>query len=548
MTPYSGTYTFNMPYQNAPWLQPAMPTFTPNYNNWGSFTPSLWGWGSVGSSSSGNSSSSSNMTLEEYQEAESKADKEKTKKFLAKASTKKILKNGLSEYTTTYTDPQSGVPVEVYADKDGNALKFKVDSNGQIVLDDKGNPIQDENGSFVPINDQKHISQQKKNLEKSEKSDGSATVSMSADEYEKKVPWWKRTLRAGGNALEGTWKMAKSLVGFDENDKWNPVKCLKNIGIVAAGVALTAVCPAAGPILLYAGLAAGGIQVGKGVYKACTAKTVEEIDNAWQDVGIGVATVLASKGGIKAMGKTANVNMDGLKLVTNAKAVVQSQPKWVFSGGIKGSGSRFVSNLKNLNPFKSESKANLQKAESEYARINTEMNNTALTSAEQDALLQRGIQLEQEIAQLKTVRMNELINSPTKWISKANRKAIRQYTGKGIFKSYWQTNTAGKGFFGKSWFVTKKVVGNGFQLTMPWFILWKPLAGQSFMIPYQAIDMNLYTQHYGEGLFNGFFAPEAVQHMSKEDYEKRLAELTEQEKAIKNQLDALNKPSGTTNA
>ncbi len=548
----SGYFTNTTSY-NMPWMQNSMPTFTPSFTP--NFTPSwdwsgsssIYGWGNSSSSSSG---SSSNLSFEEYKEKEAEELEKKLKSTNKNTATTQLLKNGASMYTTMYTDEQSGACVEVYADKDGNPLKFKVDSNGQIALDSNGKPIKDSNGSVMPVSDLKSIEKAKKNLEKSKKEDGSATVSVTAEEYEKKVPWYKRALRAGGNMLQGTFKMAKSLVGYDENGKWNLVKCIKNVAVLAAGVALTAVCPAAGPVLLYAGLGLGAAQVGKGVYKACTAKTVEEIDNAWQDVGVGVATVIASKGGIKGMGKTAGVDTSGLKMVTNAGKLVKSQPKWIFANGFKGSGKSFTTNLKNLNPFKSQTKEKLNQAEHEYVQTNLGMNDSALSVAEKDALLDRAIQLEQEIANLKTARMNELCTSPTKWISKQNRKAVTEHTGKNLVKSYWDANTAGKTCLGKAWisktmFVAGKATKGAMGAMAPDFILWDQIQSGSYMTTFMGTDMLAYKQNYEEGALNSLIAPESVQHLSAEEYDNQLASLTQQEKAIKDQLATLDKKNGS---
>lgn len=168
----------------------------------------------------------------------------------------------------------------------------------------------------------KEIQDTKKALKDGENADGSTTQSMSVKEYRKKTPWWKRIGRAIGNGLNGMWKTAKSLAGFDKDGKWNPWKCLKNVAVVAAGIALTVVCPAAGPVLLYAGLAAGAVQTGKGIYKACKAETVEQLDNAFQDVGVGAVTVLCSRAGLKGAASTANA----------AKVAAQTSTTFVNTG------------------------------------------------------------------------------------------------------------------------------------------------------------------------------------------------------------------------
>lgn len=180
----------------------------------------------------------------------------------------------------------------------------------------------------------KEIQDTKKALKEGENADGSTTQSMSVKEYRKKTPWWKRIGRAIGNGLSGLWKTAKSLAGFDKDGKWNPWKCLKNVALIAGSIALTVVCPAAGPVLLYAGLAAGAIQTGKGVYKFCKAETVEELDNAFQDMGVGFATVACSRAGLKGAASTANAakvaSQTSTTFVNTGKAVSWFNPVQVI--------------------------------------------------------------------------------------------------------------------------------------------------------------------------------------------------------------------------
>ena len=57
-----------------PWMQNVMPTFNPNsgFDSIGSYTPSIYGWGSASSSST---SSNSADSLEDFQESQAKANK-----------------------------------------------------------------------------------------------------------------------------------------------------------------------------------------------------------------------------------------------------------------------------------------------------------------------------------------------------------------------------------------------------------------------------------------------------------------------------------------
>ena len=105
---------------------------------------------------------------------------------------------------------------------------------------------------------------------------------------------------------------------LDDDGKFSWKRTLTTVGVAAAAVAVTvATGGAAAPFLIAAGATMGGIQVGKGIYKANTAKTDAEAEKAWQDIGGGttaiVASVAGAKGALKSAGKVDVSGYHGVK-------------------------------------------------------------------------------------------------------------------------------------------------------------------------------------------------------------------------------------------
>jgi hypothetical protein len=401
------------------WTLAGTSTYSPTSGFSGGFNsvPGIWnGSGSVSDSSTISSSSttaasnSANMTRAELIEQERKKNEAETVQHKAEINQKSMLRRGCSDNTTLYT-MEDGTTEEVYADENGNPIKYKYDENGKLVLGTDGKPIEDTEGMPVPVMDLKNIQKKKEELVNAKKDDDSAVTSMSADEYTKKVPWYKRLGRAAGNMLSGTWKMAKSLVGFDENGKWSPTKALTNAAILVAGIALTAVCPAAGPVLLYAGLAMGAAKVGVGTYKAFTAKNVEEIDNAWQDVGVGIATVVASRNGLKGLSKSTGVSMYSPKeLVAN-----QAQKGAInFAGGKLNWDKTQLPKMPKASDFKTgtKKKQNFETAqqtaetscETKIAELEAKLNEPTITPEEKALIQNEKTMFETHLSELKAAK------------------------------------------------------------------------------------------------------------------------------------------------
>ena len=147
---------------------------------------------------------------------------------------------------------------------------------------------------------------------------------------------WGKTKRALGNVFSGIWDTCKSIVGFEKDGKWNPMKCLRNVAIavgtvalcvfaapVAAGIAgalgasaATTTAVAAGTTAVVSGLKVaagfgavgyGAYTAGKGIHNACNAKTTQEFDEATQSVGQGTFVAAASLCGLRGMSKAAGV-------------------------------------------------------------------------------------------------------------------------------------------------------------------------------------------------------------------------------------------------
>ena len=245
----SGFATDTISYR--PWMQNVTPAFTPAFGviSGGNYTPSVYGWGTTSSGSS--SSSSSSKSLEDYQER------------VAKENKQKLLT--LREYQT-------------------NLAQLEVQNKELKVAEDQ--------------------------LEKATKQeDGSVVIEPSMAEY-KKLPWWKKTLRAASNMGQGIINLATKFIGM-EDGKWDPIKCLKNVGMAVGAIAACAI-PVVGPVigagLLATGVISGGVAVVRGINKANKAETLQELDNAYQDIGAGAFIGVSSALGVRGLGKGFRLN------------------------------------------------------------------------------------------------------------------------------------------------------------------------------------------------------------------------------------------------
>ncbi|MBS6552330.1 MAG: hypothetical protein KH321_00095 [Clostridium sp.] len=120
------------------------------------------------------------------------------------------------------------------------------------------------------------------------------------------------------NFAKGVGNFFKGMV-CDETGKFSIKRTLTTVAVAAGAAALTvATGGAAAPFLVAAGAAMGAVEVGKGAYKAATAKTDAEAEAAWQSIGSGTVGIGLSVAGAKGSLKAAKVDVSGYKGVTGA--------------------------------------------------------------------------------------------------------------------------------------------------------------------------------------------------------------------------------------
>lgn len=143
-------------------------------------------------------------------------------------------------------------------------------------------------------------------LKENKQEDGSVTIDPKIDEF-KKMPWWKKGLRAIAGIGQGVINFGAKLVGYKDG-KWDLKSCITNLAVAAAGVAACAI-PVVGPFiggaLLATGIYSGGRAIYKGFEQAKNAENVQEWDAAFQSIGEGATTLGLSVAGVRSFGKLA---------------------------------------------------------------------------------------------------------------------------------------------------------------------------------------------------------------------------------------------------
>ncbi len=265
-------------------------------------------------------------------------------------------------------------------------------------------------------------------------SDGTIKLKETWEDYNK-LPWWKKGLRAAGAMfMDAPMKLAEGFVGYEHNPKtgeseWNWKKGLRNAAIAAGCIALTAI-PVAGPIIS-AGLLATGAVCGtagavKGIHNAVNAKTPEELEQAYQDIGTGVLIGAASVAGLRGLGKSAQVSAASSNTASavetswktsvaeffkdttvNAyKATVQSVKTQKSVVAANGFWKTFGTNLKETIPFGKSKFENAshntnQSINTRLNEINRELNNTNLSPLKKTLLEQEKLVLDAQKAELR---------------------------------------------------------------------------------------------------------------------------------------------------
>ncbi len=274
--------------------------------------------------------------------------------------------------------------------------------------------------------------------------DGTIKVKETWSDYNK-LPWWKKGLRAAGAiCIDAPFKLAEGFVGYEHNPKtgeseWNWKKGLRNIAIAAGCIALTAI-PVAGPIisagLLTTGAVCGTVGAVKGVSKAINAKSPEELEQAYQDIGTGVLIGAASVAGLRGLGKTAQISAassnttsavqtswktSATEFVKDAtvnvyKATAQSVKSQSSAVSTNGFWKTFGTNLKETIPFGKSKFENAshntnQSINTRLNEINRELNNTNLSPLKKTLLEQEKLVLDAQKAELRNAVTKESWNA-----------------------------------------------------------------------------------------------------------------------------------------
>lgn len=175
---------------------------------------------------------------------------------------------------------------------------------------------------------------------------------------------WKSKLKNFG---KGIGNFFKGMV-CDENGKFSLKRTATTLAVGAAAVGLTvATGGAAAPYLVGAGIAMGVFETGKGAYKAYTATTDAEAEQAWQSIGSGVTGIGLSVAGAKGAMKASGADMAKYAGIKGYFAATKDCLSISAKGVLNGSKFAFthspVTTYKTISSYyKNTMKPNLQQA------------------------------------------------------------------------------------------------------------------------------------------------------------------------------------------
>ncbi len=281
----------------------------------------------------------------------------------------------------------------------------------------------------------------------------------------KKRGFWSKVGHALLNIGKGAVSCLGSLIGVDKNGKFSFATLAKNVGLMALAAAATmipVVGPFVGPALLWGGVAAGTIGVGKGVYKACVAKTDEEVDMAFQDMGHGAFIGVTSAMGLRNVGKAAGLSGKQLLNPKNYYGIAKEQSiaqqnaigNFARNNGVSNTKAFWEitkSNIgKSISPgekFRNNKKNLTETIENKLTEIDTKLSSGTLNTAEKVALEQQKL----DLSKLKT----EINNAKTKadWDALIGKDKPKQTGNSSNTQNAGaQTNSQVKNKdFGKNW-------------------------------------------------------------------------------------------------
>lgn len=230
------------------------------------------------------------------------------------------------------------------------------------------------------------------------------------------------------NFFKGVGNFFKGMV-CDENGKFSLKRTLTTLGVAAGAVVLSvATGGAATPFLIAGGAAMATYQTGKGIYKACTAKTDREAEQAWQEIGTGTTALVTTVAGAKGALKSAGVDVSAAKY-SGIKGSLRATGECFKIAG-KGAWNAKSALLHPMQAarsirgyWNSTAKPNLQQAfsykngyknytKSEQAKINKNINDIEAKMSEIQSELQKPSLTDAKRAELNT-KYNELIGQRT---------------------------------------------------------------------------------------------------------------------------------------
>lgn len=118
------------------------------------------------------------------------------------------------------------------------------------------------------------------------------------------------------------------------------------ISVAAASALIAATSGAAAPVLVAAGLAAGGIQIGVNAHKASKATTDEQARKAWQGMGTGTLVTASSVLGAKSALKCTGTDTSGMSFMNAALQCIKNAPKGLSNSVKSFTSGAYIGNLK----------------------------------------------------------------------------------------------------------------------------------------------------------------------------------------------------------
>lgn len=222
------------------------------------------------------------------------------------------------------------------------------------------------------------------------------------------------------NLAKGVGNFFKGMV-CDEKGNFSIKRTLTTVAVAVGATALTiATGGAAAPFLVAAGATMGTIEVGKGAYKAFTAKTDAEAEAAWQTIGSGATAVAGSIAGAKSALKSAKVDISGYKGLTGAVKATGQSFKYAYNNTKAGLGYVKANGITNsINVAKNTLTTNFKNNwETAFKSTNAKENAKSQMEAKYDA------KIAENQAKSETL-MNEIANlekDPTKNAAKITQK------------------------------------------------------------------------------------------------------------------------------